>query len=140
MKQIMQYALGGLVLCVVTTAVVGVSVVWFGPFAQGYTYSAVPASHSVVYQIATPECISFDATYAVPDGTAQKNMTACPDQGYVGSFKGHSGEFLYLSIQNVSRSPTRSRFSCIIQVDGKVIARVTSQGTSHIATCSESLP
>lgn len=98
-------------------------------------------SHKVVYQIQTDGCTDFDTTYAMPDGTSQSSAFTCSTTE-VGHFQAQSGQFVYLSIQNLGNynSSGSATFSCIIQVDGMTFKTVRSSGSHHIASCDGRIP
>lgn len=81
-------------------------------------------------------CAEFSVTYAMPNGTAQEEAEACKGVNYVARFRGNSGDHLYLSIQNTHPKNSLARFSCMISVDGRIVAEVESIGWPNIASCS----
>lgn len=101
--------------------------------------SAQSSSYEVVYRIAVPRCTEFGVTYSMPDGTSQRDITACPGNGVVDGFYGAYGDFVYLSAQNQGHSSNGTGFTCVIEVNGKVIANVQSAGFANIASCSSSI-
>lgn len=78
---------------------------------------------------------SASYTAAMPDGTSQgdftpplKNRTGTPGLQFCAA----AGEFLYLSIQN---GTSGGSVTCVIRVDGEVVAQNTSRGDYVIASC-----
>lgn len=107
-----------------------------------------PSLRDVYYEIhlpvgnphATCDCAEFDVTYAMPDGTAQKEVSAGNGYTDVARFRARPGEHIYLSIQNTWPSGNEARFACVIKVDRKIVAQVESVGFANIASCSGSIP
>jgi hypothetical protein len=135
----------------VIIALLAVGFVWFVGNHQGtlkarstVNYDALVATAiapaDVIYRVKTlaARCGNFSVTYSVPDGTAQKDVTVCPDKDVVDSFTVNGGKSLYLSVQNIGDRNNQTRFSCQILVDGKVAAEVESVGFAKIASCSAS--
>jgi hypothetical protein len=79
-------------------------------------------------------------TYATNDGSAQ-GETALPLMNTKGTagvgFTATSGQFLYLSAQNLGEAGT---VTCRISVDGVTISENTSNGSYSIASCDGSAP
>lgn len=135
-------------LFVGATLLIAVSV-YISPASTPVRSSSAQSHNEVEYKIrfdtgvSSPSmnpCGKFSVTYAVPSGTAQKEVEACKGVTIVDSFRGNRGDFLYLSIQNTWPRNSQARFSCIISVDGSIIAQVESVGTPNIASCSTSMP
>ena len=102
--------------------------------------SPVPASstHTVVY---TTEADGYTGsgrtgmvTAQTPGGGSAQQTGLLP---ITGTFPFHSGEFVYVSVQN--QQPAGS-VTCRITVDGVVVSENTSSGGYTIATCQGSVP
>lgn len=108
--------------------------------------SSASISHNVVYQITTdrdssvyPSCFSFDTTYEMANGTAQKRASICNGDNttVVDQFVGSRGDFVYLSLQN---DEYWAQIGCEIYVDGKLLYQTYSEGQYIIASCSGTIP
>lgn len=108
--------------------------------SDGDNRSTAQSAYHVVYRVTTTECTDFSVTYAMPNGTAQKDERACPSDDVIGDFYGSRGDFVYLSAQNTGRSGNNVIFTCLIEVDRKMVAQVQSVGFANIASCSGSIP
>lgn len=135
--------IGGIALALVGTAFALILSPVGNPL--GPSVSTASASQEVIYKIrfepgvSNPDmdpCAEFSVTYAMPSGTAQKDMEACKGVTHVARFRGNSGDHLYLSIQNTRPRNSLARFSCMISVDGTTVAEVESIGSPNIASCS----
>lgn len=106
---------------------------------------AAPArdTSNVVYRIRSGaqagRCMEFAVTYAMPGGTAQRDIEVCSGIANVDRFDGGRGDRAYLSIQNTAPRNSLARFSCVVMVDGEIVAETQSVGWANIASCSESL-
>lgn len=97
------------------------------------------ATHLVTYTITSFGCIDYSVTYAIPNGSSQKDVTACNGTNPVYTFNGSRGDYLYLSVQNSGPSRNDRMFTCEINVDNRQIVQVTAQGFANIASCSGSI-
>jgi hypothetical protein len=105
---------------------------------------AAPASANgsnlVEYTITVFDCTDFGVTYAMPNGTSQKDVRVCNGTQVVDTFYGSSGQSLYLSAQNIGPDHNGQIFTCAIDVDHQRVAQVQSQGFAKIASCNAALP
>lgn len=132
------------VIGVITVAIVGLFVIAILA-ASGTPTSAstVSRGHEVIYKITTDRdwgnCYGFDVTYEMTSGTAQKSVSICDGDTstIVDQRRGHSGDFVYISVQNDEQS---ARISCEIYIDGKLVHKTYSDGQYVIASCSGSIP
>jgi hypothetical protein len=137
---------------------------FFGLFASAVASSShsAPALHEVIYKVTMDRrytgsdiddtldpktrkllgiddiCYSFDTTYAMESGTAQKPLSVCRDDSFavVDRRMAAQGSFVYLSVQNDQiGGPIR----CEIWVDGKRQYVTQSEGQFSIASCSGSV-
>jgi hypothetical protein len=72
-------------------------------------------------------------TAQAPGGTTQRTDLL----PITGTFTFHSGDFVYLSVQN---QQGLGAVTCRITVDGKVVSENTSTGGYTIATCQGRVP
>lgn len=141
--------------CVHVLAAIGVlALVLYAASYFGFTLPTSQAGSStsareVRYQIRFDDgrsnytdqsCADFAVTYAVPNGTSQKDVSACIGLTDVARFRASPGGTAYLSIQNTAPQNSLAKFSCIISVDGRIVAEVRSVGWPNIASCSALLP
>lgn len=104
--------------------------------------SSPPARKTHVIRYRTEGTARYGSiTYATPAGTAQESDVDVPlktTSGDIGkTYTMRSGAFAYLSIQNGTETGS---VICVIEVDGIVAAKNTSNGAFSIATCSGRVP
>jgi hypothetical protein len=96
------------------------------------TGNTSPATHTVVYTATADAAYGSGRTGMVtaqgPDGTVQQTGLL----PITGTFTFHSGDFVYLSVQN---QQSVGSVTCRITVDGVVVSENTSSGGYTIATC-----
>jgi hypothetical protein len=137
--------------CTTVLAVIGGVVltllvcVFFATFTE-LDSAAAPSGHQVVYKVTTerpndgwPACFTFDTTYDLHGGTAQKSVGICDGARsvQVDQFTGARGDFVYLSAQN---DEYFARFGCQIFIDNQLVYQTHSEGQYVIASCSGSVP
>lgn len=108
-------------------------ITWYGPNIQ----ARQPASHTVLYEATADAAYGSGRTGMVtaqaPGGTTQRTDLL----PITGTFTFHSGDFVYLSVQN---QQGLGAVTCRITVDGKVVSENTSTGGYTIATCQGRVP
>ena len=122
--------------------IAGAVVVLLGAMAMLNRNAAPEAtSHTVIYQADGAGTSAGTFTLETPTGSQQEQggLPLKNQQGGTGlAFPGfHSGDFVYLSVQNTS---TSGAVTCRIVVDGLTISENTSTGGYVIATCSGRVP
>jgi hypothetical protein len=105
-----------------------------------FSQSVNADAHEVVYKVSVLQsgCHSIGTTYKMPNGTAQKDVSACSNSTTVtiDSRTAQRGDFLYLSVQNDENFTT---ISCQIFVDDILTYETKSTGEYVIASCSGKL-
>lgn len=96
-----------------------------------------PGTDQLVVYRAEGSAGSVSYTVQTPSGTAQGDGVRIPlrESGSTGIIKVdcfRPGEFLYLSVQNENE---RGTVACVIERDGRQVARVESKGAYVIAQC-----
>lgn len=118
--------------------------VWFRPPSLAAPEGSTgPAPHVVIYNAEGGGARGIrSATYTLqtPSGSEQADVdlplrTADGTGIHVAGFK--TGDFLYLSIQNLDASGS---VTCRISVDGYIVSENTSSGGYTIATCKGQVP
>lgn len=101
------------------------------------------STRNIVYKVTTARdwgsCYWFDATYEMPNGTAQKSVSTCDGarSAEVDRRTGARGDFVYLAVQNDKYA---ARIGCRIYVDGALVFQTYSEGQYVIASCSGTIP
>lgn len=98
------------------------------------------STHEVIYRIPVSQCTSITANHNVPGGSIQTNLRPCPGADEIFRYHAQSGESLFLTAQNQSHPDNRNLFSCQIEIDGEVVAKVDGIGYNAISTCSAVVP
>lgn len=137
MRNIIAWIAFGIVMLYVAKGVIS------SPSYTSTSASAVQRSHQVIYKVTTSRdrggCYGFDTTYEMQSGTAQKSVSICDGKPstVVDQRTGHSGDFVYLSVQNDEQW---AKISCEIHIDDKLVHKTFSDGQYVIASCSGSIP
>jgi hypothetical protein len=110
-------------------------------YAVAAPTQSAPITYDIVYKIQTNGCTDFDTTYQLPDGTSQSSTYTCSSTE-VGHFRAHSGQFVYLSVQNLGdyNASASANFSCVIELEGMPFKQVHANGSYHIASCDGTVP
>jgi len=127
--------LTGRTATIAAAAIIGIPLI-----ALNWPASEAATSHTVVYQAEADAAHGSGRTGDITlqtdaGGTAQQAGAKLPLTASYASF--HSGDFVYLSVQNQDYAGT---VTCRITIDGKVASENTSSGAYTIAACQARVP